>query len=56
MTLTKDNMIKMYLDWFNNFLTVQAFADYYQLSIDKAEEVIEQGRHEHEKRVFADLL
>tara|TARA_R100000773_G_scaffold23135_1_gene20409 strand:- start:3984 stop:4154 length:171 start_codon:yes stop_codon:yes gene_type:complete len=56
MTLTKDNMINMYLDWFNNFLTVQAFADHYQLSTEKAEQVINQGRYEHEKRVFADLL
>jgi hypothetical protein len=34
----------MYLDYVNNFLTVDAFAQYYYLPIDEARQVIEQGR------------
>jgi len=35
----------MYLDYVNNFLTVDAFAQYYYLPIDEAWQVIEQGRN-----------
>ena len=35
----------MYLDYVNNFLTVDAFAQYYYLPIDEARQVIEQGRN-----------
>ena len=34
----------MYLDWYNNFLTVGCFADYYGWSDEVAQHMIEQGR------------
>lgn len=38
---------EMFLDWFNNFLTVQFFADYYGISRPKALRVLEIGRQLH---------
>ena len=46
----------MYLDWFNNFLTVNAFATHYQLREDTASMVIKEGREMHERKVFHDLI
>lgn len=43
-TITKDQVIKMYLDYVNNFLTVNAFAEYYGLSYWQANKVINLGR------------
>lgn len=34
----------LYLDWFNNFLTVQAFATWHHLTEQRAVEIIERGR------------
>ena len=34
----------LYLDWFNNFLTVDRFAEYYGLNIGQARRVIRIGR------------
>ncbi len=36
--------LKMYLDWVNNFLTVERFAEYYGLSVEEASKVIDEGR------------
>ena len=35
---------KMYLDWFNNYLTVDKFAEHNQISKIKANEIINKGR------------
>lgn len=35
---------EMYIDWFNNFLTVPRFAEYYGINEILAEKIIEQGR------------
>ena len=42
---------EMYLDYFNNFLTVAGFAAYYNLTMLQATEMIESGREEHEMNV-----
>ena len=34
----------MFLDYFNNHLTLEHFAEYYQLTIPEAEAVIQLGR------------
>ncbi len=34
----------MYLDYFNNFLTVDTFAEHYRLTLDQAIEIINKGR------------
>ena len=36
-------MQKLYLDFINNFLTVEKFAEYYQLTIEEANFIIEYG-------------
>tara|TARA_R100000773_G_scaffold7258_1_gene7314 strand:+ start:49 stop:273 length:225 start_codon:yes stop_codon:yes gene_type:complete len=35
---------KMYFDYFNNFLTVDTFAEHYGLSMEQANEIINKGR------------
>ena len=39
----------MYLDYINNFLTVERFAEYYDISEDEANDIIELGRLRFEK-------
>ncbi|AUR93548.1 hypothetical protein NVP1187O_235 [Vibrio phage 1.187.O._10N.286.49.F1] len=43
-----NNFIEMYLDWVNNFLSVEAFAAHYGISVDLAILVIKEGRILHE--------
>ena len=40
----------MYLDYVNNFLSVDKFAEYYELSGSQAQAIIEQGRTINNKR------
>ena len=42
--LTKEQKIKMFLDFWNNFLSVEKFAEHYQLDEILANEIINQGR------------
>ena len=39
----------MYLDYVNNFLTVEKFAEYYNISVNEAINIIELGRLRFEK-------
>lgn len=41
----ENTMINMYLDYVNNFLTIERFAEYYNLSVDGAKFVISEGRN-----------
>lgn len=41
----------LFLDYFNNFLTVERFAEYYGLTVTKARRVIRIGRNLHERGV-----
>ena len=43
-------LINMFLDWKNNFLTIGKFAEYYSLTIDKANELINKGKELNEHR------
>jgi hypothetical protein len=43
-------LINMFLDWKNNFLTVSKFAEYYSLSIEQANNVIDKGRKLNENK------
>jgi len=38
----------IYLDWWNNFLTVDRFAEHYGITPDAASELIDSGRRAHE--------
>lgn len=40
----------IFMDWFNNFLSVERFAEYYGLEIEQAEKVINVGRKIHDMR------
>ena len=44
---TDADYIAAFLDWFNNFLTVSRFADYYGWSDEMAILVIDEGRELH---------
>ena len=44
------NMV-LYLDYFNNFLSVQVFANYYNYNITRAKEILAIGKEQHEFRV-----
>jgi len=43
--MTEQNYIRLYLDYFNNFLTVRDFADYYGLGINEAHNIINIGHN-----------
>ena len=45
----------IYLDWVNNFLTVEGFASYYGISIENASKLIEEGRTIHEQSLTKEL-
>ena len=47
----KQKLIKLYLDYVNNFLTVAGFASYYGMEVGKALRVIRVGRALHEAGV-----
>ena len=36
----------MYLDWINNFLTIDCFAEHYNLTTEQAKELINKYTHE----------
>lgn len=40
----KAKIIEMALDWYNNFLTVGAFADYYHIDDERAARIIDIGK------------
>lgn len=42
--MSLDKFVSMYLDWLNNFLSVEAFAAHYGISVAVATQIIEAGR------------
>lgn len=42
--MSLDKFAAMYLDWINNFLTIGAFADHYNISDETAARIIDLGR------------
>jgi len=41
------NIKTMYLDYFNNFLTIERFAEWHNLSMNEANFIINEGRNEN---------
>lgn len=41
----KEKYRKMYLDYVNNFLTVEKFAEHYQIPVEKAKIIINTGKN-----------
>jgi len=48
----EDKLINLFLDWKNNFLTIGRFAEYYNLTIEKANLLIDKGRELNKKRAI----
>lgn len=42
--IKETELITMYVDYFNNFLSVERFAEYYSTTLDSAEFIINKGR------------
>jgi hypothetical protein len=42
--LNRKRIENMYIDYFNNFLSIQRFADHYDLEIETAYRIIDIGR------------
>jgi hypothetical protein len=47
----KDKLQALYLEWVNQWLTVPAIADYYGVTVERMERLINVGRRVHESRV-----
>lgn len=45
MKITKMTLEDIYLDWLNNFLTIPAFANYYGISEENAQSLIDTCRN-----------
>lgn len=48
---TRSEIVNMYLDYVNNFISVAGFADHYEITEEKANEIIKRGRVYHEENV-----
>ena len=44
MNYTNTEIETMYVDWFNNFLSCDAWRQYYKLSITEGENILDVGR------------
>tara|TARA_R110002012_G_C11608828_1_gene607968 strand:- start:1422 stop:1667 length:246 start_codon:yes stop_codon:yes gene_type:complete len=49
--LTTDKIADLYLDYVNNFLTVETFATWHGLKQQGAKSLINKGRQYHENRI-----
>jgi len=47
----RDYLADLYLDWINNFLTIEVFAEYYGLEEDDARELLVLSKKCHKQRV-----
>lgn len=43
----KEQLVLMYLDWVNNYLTIEVFAEHHELSVPYAKAMIDLGREFH---------
>lgn len=43
--ISRDKLISMYVDWVNNFLTADKFAEYYRIDVESAKFIISEGRY-----------
>lgn len=46
----KQKLIDFYLDWFNDFLSVEKLAEYYGIETNKAHRMIIAGRFFHNQK------
>jgi hypothetical protein len=46
----KNKLETAYIEWFNDFLTIGGYADYYHISDERAERIISLGRKLNHRR------
>jgi len=46
----KQQLINLYLEWLNDFITVSGIADYYGLTTEDMQVLIEMGKKYHEEQ------
>tara|TARA_R110002072_G_scaffold200977_1_gene358664 strand:- start:653 stop:799 length:147 start_codon:yes stop_codon:yes gene_type:complete len=44
MKFTDKEVQTMYIEWFNNYLTTDKFAEHYNLTISEVENILDRGR------------
>ena len=49
--MSLDQFTKIYLDYFNNFATVKAFADHYGITEDEARKIITLGNNVYDLNI-----
>jgi hypothetical protein len=47
----RDTLADLYLDWINNFLTIEKFSEYYGLNENDAIDLLKLAKKCHEQRV-----
>lgn len=47
----RDTLADLYLDWVNNFLTLEKFSEYYGLDEEDARDLLKLAKKCHEQRV-----
>ena len=47
----RDKLADLYLDWVNNFLTIEKFSEYYGLDEEDAKQLLVLAKKCHEQRV-----
>lgn len=47
----RDYLADIYLEWVNNFLTIERFSEYYGLDEDDAKQLLAIAKKSHEQRV-----
>ena len=47
----RDTLADLYLDWVNNFLTIEKFSEYYGLDEEDAKTLLQIAKKSHEQRV-----
>ena len=47
----RDYLADIYLEWVNNFLTIEHFSEYYGLDEDDAKQLLVIAKKSHEQRV-----
>jgi hypothetical protein len=52
----RKQLINFYLEFINDFLTMQTFADYHNLSVNDAFDLLQIGKRLHEENVSLKLL
>ena len=48
--ILKDVLDDIYIDWFNNFLTIERYAEYHEIEEDHARTLINMCRNLHHKK------